>query len=255
MIFYRYSLGVCISASVLTIMALSVDRYIAIRHPVKSRRFSTKTHVKFAIVLIWVLACGIMVPLAVVKTLSTSDTIMGLEKFSYCHEKWPSPTSRRLFDIFLFVFIYVIPGVIVTSSYTVTGCHLLSSEELLQRQNSDVCHSYKIMAGRRRVARMLLILAILFAVSWMPYHAVNLYMNFSSKREASNSLMTLSFALMLGHSHSAQNPILYCLTNNSFKRGMIGLLKCQRTNLSDFTRAGARVSVPVLTKQLLYNTK
>ena len=223
-------------------MALSIDRYIAIRHPVKSRRLSTKTHVKIAIVLIWFLACGITVPLAVIRALS-DETIIGNEHFRYCHEGWPSAHSRRLFDIFLFVFIYVIPGVVITVSYSSTGCHLLSSEELLQRQDSDVYQSYKIMAGRRRVARMLLILAILFAVSWMPYHAVNLYMNFSTKREAGNSLMTLSFALMLGHSHSAQNPILYCLTNNSFKRGMIGLLKCQRTNLSDFTRASGKVSI------------
>lgn len=222
-------------------MALSLDRYLAIRHPVKSRMFSTKSHVKIAIVLIWLLSCVIMVPLAIVKKVF-DEVIKEDVHFRSCHEDWSPAQGRRLFDIFIFVFIYIIPGAVIIVSYSTTGCHLLASEKALQRQDSDVYQMYKIMAGRRRVARMLLILAILFAVSWMPYHAINLYTDFSSKREAGNSLMPFSFALLIGHSHSAQNPILYCFTNNSFKRGMVGLLKCQKTSLSDFTRASTRVS-------------
>jgi hypothetical protein len=74
---------------------------------------------------------------------------------------------------------------------------------------------------------MLLVLAVLFALSWMPYHAVSLYADFASNSETANSLTSLSFALLLGHSHSAQNPIVYCLMNNNFRNGMIGLLCCR----------------------------
>jgi len=36
------------------------------------------------------------------------------------------------------------------------------------------CTEDRIMAARRRVARMLWVIAALFAVSWLPYHTASL---------------------------------------------------------------------------------
>jgi len=54
-----------------------------------------------------------------------------------------------------------------------TGRRLLTADKLLKRQSSVMSsHVGRMMAGRRRVARMLLLVAVLFALSWLPYHAV-----------------------------------------------------------------------------------
>ena len=207
-------------------MALSVDRYVAIRHPVRSRQTSSAFSVRITIVGIWLVSGAIMVPLAVIQSLTWHPLPSG-EAVSLCGEHWPSVSTRTAFDIFLFIFIYVMPGTVVIFSYSSTGCTLLTGDRILQRTGSDVCHADNVMAGRRRLARMLLVLAILFAVSWMPYHAVNLYMDCSSQSGHGASLDVLSFALLLGHSHSAQNPVIYCFMNNSFKRGMRNLMRCR----------------------------
>ena len=55
-------------------------------------------------------------------------------------------------------------------------------------------------------------------------------------RNKEDTLAALSFALLLGHSHSAQNPILYCIMNASFKRGMLAVMKCRRMNHSEISR-------------------
>ncbi|ELT90105.1 hypothetical protein CAPTEDRAFT_147802 [Capitella teleta] len=221
-----YLQGVCVGASVLTIMCLSLDRYVVIHHPVKSRRISTTRNVRAAIITIWCSVIVIMAPLAVIRSL-THTTLMDGDTVQFCHEKWPSATARRIFDVCLFVFIYVIPGVVVLVAYSRTGCLLLHSAPNLQRQNSDVYKSKNIVRGRRRVAHMLLVLAVLFALSWMPYHAVSLYADFGNRSQTENSLTPLSFALLLGHSHSAQNPIVYCFMNYSIRNGMLGLLTCR----------------------------
>jgi len=83
------------------------------------------------------------------------------------------------------------------------------------------------MAGRRRVARMLWVVAALFALSWLPYHTVSLYLNFVSDNDTV-SLTVLSVALLLGHSQSAQNPIVYCIMSSTFKHAMISVLRCHR---------------------------
>jgi 7 transmembrane receptor (rhodopsin family) len=84
-----------------------------------------------------------------------------------------------------------------------------------------------ITASRRRVARLLIVVAVLFASSWLPYHAVSLYFNFVKKNEPV-SLAVLSVALLLGHSQSAQNPIVYCIMSTTFRRAMISALHCRR---------------------------
>jgi len=83
------------------------------------------------------------------------------------------------------------------------------------------------MAGRRRVARMLWVVAGLFAVSWLPYHTVSLYLNFVSDNDTV-SLTVLSVALLLGHSQSAQNPVVYCIMSSTFKHAMMSVLRCHR---------------------------
>jgi len=44
--------------------------------------------------------------------------------------------DRLAFDVFIFVFIYVIPGAVVLISYSLTGSRLLTSDESLRRQQS-----------------------------------------------------------------------------------------------------------------------
>ncbi len=216
-----------ISASVLTIVALSFDRYLAINHPVKSRTISTTVTVRFVIIGIWLMSAVAMLPLCLVRRLSEHRLTPTSRPIYFCHERWTSSGLRKLFDVFLFVFIYVIPGAIVVTLYSRTGCHLLRSDRGLRRQDSDVSSGGRLMAGRKRVARMLLILAALFALSWMPYHIIILYMDFVRVKSSDEALVALYFALLVGHSHSAQNPIVYCVMNRSFRTSLIGLAKCR----------------------------
>ena len=88
-----------------------------------------------------------------------------------------------------------------------------------------------IMTGRRRVARMLWVVAGLFALSWLPYHTVSLYLNFVSDNDTV-SLTALSVALLVGHSQSAQNPVVYCIMSNTFKDAMTSALHCRRQHHS-----------------------
>jgi len=158
----------------------------------------------------------------------------------------------------LCVFIYVVPGVVVVASYIATGCTLLSGgqhAELLRR-DGDSAGGYgraqggygknhlesggtqsgygRALAGRRRAAVMLLIVAGLFATFWLPYHVVNLYLGFApsgtSSADAGTSWVKFvaSLSLLLGHSHSAQNPIIYFVMSKAFKRDLIALL-CRPT--------------------------
>ena len=62
--------GISIVASVLTIVCMAFDRYFAIRHPMKNRQIFTVRRVKHLIVVTWVLAAILVIPLLVVRKVS-----------------------------------------------------------------------------------------------------------------------------------------------------------------------------------------
>jgi len=225
-------------------MLLSVDRYVAVRHPVKSRNFSsTGVVIATALCTTWIVAGVIMAPLAAMRSLFGYQLSSG-ERLDFCHEEWPSKRARQTFDVALCVFIYVIPGVVVITSYVATGCTLLAGghHAALLRRDGDPSGGYgRALAGRRRAAVMLLLVAGLFASSWLPYHVINLYLDFATVAstdggggsggvEATSSWMSwlASLSLLLGHSHSAQNSIIYFVMSKAFKRDLIELLTCRR---------------------------
>ena len=221
--------GVSVASSVLTITVLSLDRYLAIRHPMAFRTFSNGKHTVKIILSIWTISFGIMVPLILVRKLHLFD-LYPPETLHFCKEEWVN-MDRRAYDVFLFVFMFVIPGCFVVVSYSMIGKRLWSEGKTLHRGDSKVGQQQaeKIMSGRRRVARMLVVLAILFAICWMPYQLLSLYIDFVIPRVGEGPLETLPFTILLGHSNSALNPILYCFMNKTFRKCAFKILKCRKT--------------------------
>jgi len=85
--------GVSVSASVLTIMALSVERFLAIRHPVTLRRVLTAGRLRSVIVVIWMTSVGVMLPLTVVRSVDHYPLLGVGQMISVCHEHWPRTVS------------------------------------------------------------------------------------------------------------------------------------------------------------------
>jgi len=77
----------------MTIMLLSIDRYVAVRHPVKSRNFSsTGVVIATALGATWVVAGVIMAPLAAMRSVDGYRLGSG-EQLDFCHEVTSLPTS------------------------------------------------------------------------------------------------------------------------------------------------------------------
>lgn len=207
-------------------VCMSAERYLAIRHPMKMRRICSEKRIKQVIVLTWILAIISMCPLIIFKKLDTID-IGGLT-ISFCSEFWPSNNHRMAYDMFLFIAVYIIPGFFIVMLYTLIGCSLCKPDHQLQRASSCMSNEVRVMASRRKLARMMVIVSIMFAICWMPYFIITTCLNFKLEPETKATMLSLyPFALLLGHSNSAQNPILYCCMHRGFHDFVAALLKCQ----------------------------
>ncbi|XP_076332638.1 cholecystokinin receptor-like [Tachypleus tridentatus] len=109
-----YFQAVSVSVSAWTLVAMSVERYYAICHPLKSREWQTFSHAKRMILIIWAGSLIYMLPVAV---LSELQPIKESDKYK-CRESWPSITAERLFNILLDILLLVVPLFIMVVTYS-----------------------------------------------------------------------------------------------------------------------------------------
>ncbi|XP_060596397.1 QRFP-like peptide receptor isoform X1 [Ruditapes philippinarum] len=219
--------GVTVAASVFTIALLSIDRYLAIRHPMLFRRLSTNAVAIKLILIVWLLSIALMVPLIIVREISVMD-IIPTEPVYFCGEHWTDDAQRQHYDLALFAIVYIIPGCIICTCYGLIGSELFNENKDLKRTESATSQvmAKQMMKGRKRVAKMLIALAVLFAICWLPYYCVSLYLDFYP--EQTQLLVALPYTIFLGHSNSALNPILYFYSSKSFRCVLLRMFKCRR---------------------------
>ncbi len=212
--------GMAVTASIFTLTALSVDRYVAIRAPLSVPRITTKRQAIRVIVIIWFLAAIFVLPMVLVRDVYTVDFEHFSVSMAFCIEQWPSYFNKEVYSLVMLVVNYVVPIATITTSYSLIGRTLCSEE--LHRKTSE--SSSTVMLGRKRVARMLIAVIVVFFVCWLPYNITSLSLDFEPRFR---DTLVLPFTMMFAHAHSAINPLLYWILNKRFRHCMKKALRCQ----------------------------
>ncbi|XP_069354744.1 neuropeptide FF receptor 1-like isoform X2 [Maniola hyperantus] len=227
--------GVAVASSVFTITAMSVDRYLAITQSLRQPWMPSRRGACSLLAALWLISFAIFAPLLAVAAVE-KEVIPSLSRtrngsvyvetvIEFCTEKWPDSIRKELFGTFSFILVYAVPGCIVVVSYSLMGRRLCSVlppfDQTEGSANSQ--QRLRLVRERKRVAWILLLLAVLFALCWLPYNILQLLLDMNAVREDSIALV-LPYTLLLGHTNSAINPIVYCLMTRNFRRSLRKLL-------------------------------
>lgn len=212
--------GVAVSVSIFSLTAMSVDRYISLQHPTASQRFSSPTQTYVIVCCMWLVSAIFMGPLIYVRHIDVLE-LPNLGVLQFCIEDWPQDRDRQAYGLFVTFVIFLIPTGTVTICYAHVGKALCSNT--LQRESSD--SSTKRIISRKRAARVLIVLVIVFLVCWLPYSAISLAIDISEEIEFAG---ILPYALWLGHAHSAINPGMYWSLNKNFRQRVKSIVKRAR---------------------------
>ncbi|XP_009903244.2 delta-type opioid receptor [Dryobates pubescens] len=194
-------------SSILTLTMMSVDRYIAVCHPVRALDFRTPAKAKVVNVCIWLLSSLIGVPIMVMAVTKAKDGVV------LCTLQFPDPALYwdTVTKICVFIFAFLVPILVITICYGLMILRLRSVRLLSGSREKD--------RSLRRITRMVLVVVAAFIVCWAPIHIfVIVWTLVDIDKRNPYVLAGLHLCIALGYTNSSLNPVLYAFLDENFKR-------------------------------------
>ncbi|NWU14138.1 OPRK protein, partial [Cephalopterus ornatus] len=193
--------------SIFTLTMMSVDRYIAVCHPVKALDFRTPLKAKIINICIWLLSSSVGISAIVLGGTKVR------EASTECSLQFPDK-DYVWWDIFMkicvFVFAFVIPVLIIIVCYTLMILRLKSVRLLSGSREKD--------RNLRRITRLVLVVVAVFIICWTPIHIFVLVEALGDVSQSTAAVSSYYFCIALGYTNSSLNPILYAFLDENFKR-------------------------------------
>ncbi|XP_074545858.1 tachykinin receptor 1b [Halichoeres trimaculatus] len=216
--FHNFFPIAAIFASIYSMTAIALDRYMAIIHPLQQRLTSTETRVVIAV--IWMLALILAFP-----QYYFSSTAL-LPGRTVCYIDWPEYTTveiKKIYYVCVTLLIYFLPLCIMGCAYTTVGVTLWASE--IPGDSSE--HYKEQLTAKRKVVKMMIVVVCTFAVCWLPYHIYFLLHQFFPDWFEQLYIQQVYLAIMwLAMSSTMYNPIIYYCLNSRFRAGFQQVFCC-----------------------------
>ncbi|XP_064411330.1 neurotensin receptor type 2 [Latimeria chalumnae] len=233
---YYFLRDICSYATVLNIVSLSFERYLAISNPIRAKRIISKKRTKTLLSLIWLSSIGFALPMAFV---------MGEKYQLETAQGVPNPSSRvctaLVSNATLKVFIqvnafvsFLLPLSLISVMNFVIANRLMAfckgnSQNILidfipDRWNSlTVSNEPNQIQALKHSVHVLRAIVIAYVMCWLPYHARRLMFCYVPGHAWTDSLYNFyHYFYMLTNTlfyvSSAVNPILYNVVSSTFRR-------------------------------------
>ncbi|XP_076598989.1 neuromedin-U receptor 2 [Chaetodon auriga] len=209
-------------ASILNVTALSVERYIAVLHPLKTRYLATNKHAKRVITVVWVVSMVCAIPNTSLHGIFYLPERM--EESAICTVLKPLWIYNMVMQITTVCFFFV-PMMVISVLYLVMGLHLGREKwrprgTLGNNCGSNTRRKLNVNGRRRQVNKMLSIVVAVFGVCWAPFHIERLlWSSISQWTDLMHNIYQYVHILsgVLFYLSSAVNPIIYSLLSTRFR--------------------------------------
>ncbi|KAM6951054.1 galanin receptor 2a [Aplochiton taeniatus] len=223
--------AVSVSASVLSLAVISMNRYYSVHSPLHARSFFTGRRILCMISVVWAVSSGLCLPLLFMNATRTLSLLDGAHTVTVCVESWSKAKLRQGYNFLLFCSLYGFPVLFNLIICLLTGWKLWGMDDKLKESHRfGIAQTESRLRVRKRIAKMVLSLVMLFTLSWLPLYVVDIWIDFNMPDSLDRGeeegvshvqqewiLQSRPFAQWLGLTNSALNPLCYCFVGNLYR--------------------------------------
>ncbi|XP_018011130.1 neuropeptide F receptor-like, partial [Hyalella azteca] len=196
---------------------VSAKNFTVILHP--TRRALGTSGALLTLPGIWACALLLAMPQFLFRTLQHHDIgLPGLDAVNFCFEEWPVDHGRGYYSVFVMLVQFFVPLLTVTISYAriVHKLKFRMTKTVVRNGNK----TRKDETRNRKTNILLISIAIIFCLSWLPLNMYNIIADFSNPFGDDTDAMLMVYAIchLLGMSSACSNPVLYGWLNDNFRK-------------------------------------
>ncbi|NWY95822.1 AA3R protein, partial [Loxia curvirostra] len=199
------------NASILSLLAIAIDRYLRVKLPTRYKIITTERRVWWALGLCWSLSLlGGLVPMF-------GWNEAGPRSSSFVRCRFISVIRMDYMVYFCFFLWTLVPLLIMCALYA--KIFLIIRTKLGQGGRG----AGAFYGQEFRTAKSLALVLFLFAISWLPLCIINCVFYFHPESQIPPYLIYL--AILLSHANSAMNPIVYAYKIKKFRTTYLLILR------------------------------
>ncbi|XP_062388451.1 somatostatin receptor type 2-like [Sardina pilchardus] len=200
--------------SIFCLTVMSIDRYLAVVHPIKSTRWRKPRVAKTINLAVWAVSLLVNLPVIIYSGLNSNKS---------CTIVWPEPQEAyyTAFIFYTFLLGFFLPLLVICL------CYLLI---IIKVKSSGIrVGSSKRKRSERKVTRMVSIVVAVFVFCWLPFYVFNVTSVTGSLSSTPALRNTFACVVVLGYANSCANPILYAFLSENFKKSFQNVLCLRRS--------------------------
>ncbi|CAF0934899.1 unnamed protein product [Rotaria sordida] len=221
--FTSFSQSVFIVCTVYTLIAMSVDRYVAIIYPLHSKL--TRKQCYILIGMLWLFSIIFSLPvyfeMHVIHICFRRD-FNGLKEYTQtiCQTNGLLPSIQNIYNIMTLTIIYLIPLCILSVVYIPLGWQLSQSHAPGEAHSQ---RDARIKKSKKKVIKMCSIVVIMFGVCWFPMQLyTNILHPYFNRIFDQKYVPHFYFAChLMAMSNSCVNPFIYGIMSSKFRAGFL----------------------------------
>ncbi|XP_015606721.1 growth hormone secretagogue receptor type 1 isoform X1 [Cephus cinctus] len=208
-------------ASVLTILAISFERYYAICEPLRAGYVCTKARATWLCLLAWAAAALCTSPILLISDYRMAEYI-GDSMVPVCQMRVDTSDWTVGFFLTTIIVFFILPLFILVALYTVIARHLMANPAISRGPANN------LLKYRKQVVLMLGTVVLSFFICLLPFRAFTLWIIMATPKTILDMGINTHYCLLyfcrtMVYLNSAINPILYNLMSTKFREGFLRL--------------------------------
>ncbi|XP_030630993.1 opsin 4b [Chanos chanos] len=214
--------GIC---SMITLMVIAVDRYFVITRPLASIGVMSRKRAFIILAAAWAYSMGWSLPPFFGWSAYVPEGLLTSCSWDYMTF---SP-SVRAYTMLLFVFVFFIPLFIIIYCYFFIFRAIRDTNRAVGKINGDgggkdSIKKFNRMQNEWKMAKIALIVILLYVISWSPYSCVALTA-FAGYADMLTPYMN-SVPAVIAKASAIHNPIIYAITHPKYRSALAKYIPC-----------------------------